>query len=232
MNQAKLLAVAALLAAVALSAVGPKPTRAGESRQDRLALGLKEALGIGVRNAVDLNGRVDGYFKNEAIKITTPRQLRSVEKLLRFAGQDRQVDAFVLAMNRAAERAAPAARPIFTDAIREMTFDDARRILTSKDAAATAYFKEKTTERLAKAFRPIVSEAMDEEDVTDRYRKLMDRVQALPLGDQLNFDLEKYVVSKSLDGLFFMVAKEEKKIRKNPAARVTDLLKDVFGGVF
>lgn len=232
MSQRTVSVVIVLLAMLTTCAATPRPAQAQASRRDRTALGLKEALGIGADNAIDLTGRVDGYFKNKAIKILVPRELRSAEKVLRLVGQDEQVDAFVLAMNRAAERAAPAARPIFRDAIREITFDDARKILTSRDAAATEYFKEKTTDRLARAFRPIVAQAMDEEEVTGRYKELVNRVPALPLGLTPSLDIEKYVVSKALDGLFYMVAQEEKEIRRNPAARVTDLLKEVFGKGF
>lgn len=195
----------------------------------RTAAGLREALEIGTGKAVDLTGRLDGYFRNQAIKILVPRQLRTVEKVLRTVGEGEKVDAFVLAMNRAAEKAAPEAKSIFKEAIRELTFDDVRRIVTSRDAAATEYFKEKCTARLTTAFRPIVARSMNEEKVTQQYRRLMSQVPELPFGGRPTFDLEKYVVSEAMDGLFYMVAQEELKIRKDPAARVTDLLKDVFG---
>ena len=229
MERRSVLTAAIWLAVFAVSATGPAPGYAGESREERVNLGLKEALELGTGKAVDLTGRVDGYFKNKAIKLQVPPQLRSLDQVLRAVGKGDEVDDLVLAMNRAAERAVPAARPIFREAIREMTFADAGKILTSKDAAATAYFKEKATGRLTRAFRPIVAQAMDEEAVTHRYQELLDRVPVLPFGGKPSLDLEKYVVSKSLDGLFYMVAQEEKEIRKNPAARVTNLLQEVFG---
>jgi hypothetical protein len=225
----RVLAVTVFLAA-AFAALGPAQVPA-QDREDRIALGLKEALEIGTGNAVDLTGRLDGYFKNKAIKILVPSELRSVEKIMRTLGQGERVDAFVLAMNRAAERAAPEARPIFRTAIREMSFDDARKILTGKGAPATDYFKRKTSDRLTKAFTPIVTDAMAREDVTRRYKELVGRIPALPFGGAPPADIEGYVVSRSLDGLFYMVAQEEKKIRRDPVARVTDLLKDVFGGL-
>lgn len=195
----------------------------------RIGQGLKEALQIGTENAVNVTGRTDGYFRNQAIKILMPERLRSVEKGLRAVGYGPQVDELVLSMNRAAEAAAPHAKQIFWDAIGEMTFDDARKILAGNDTAATDYFKQKTTSRLTVLFRPIVERTMNEYNVTRQYRELIGRYQAVPFMKAEVFDIDSYVVGKALDGLFFMVAQEEKKIRTNPAARVTDLLKEVFG---
>ena len=144
-------------------------------------------------------------------------------------GQGAQIDEFVLSMNRAAERAAPAARSIFLDAISPMTFDDVRRVLGGAETAATDYFKDKTTDRLTRAFQPVISRAMDEVGVTHQYKELLGRAQQIPFLRTENYDLDKHVVGKALDGLFLTVADEERKIRKDPAARVTDLLRDVFG---
>ncbi len=195
----------------------------------KLAAGLKQALEIGTSKAVKSTGRVDGYFKSEAIKILMPEKMRTLEKGLRAAGQGPKVDEFVLSMNRAAERAAPAAKSIFLNAIKQMTFDDARKIFTGGDTAATEYFKTKTSEQLTAAFRPEVEKAMNEVGVTRQYKDLAGRAQSLPFMRSQTLDIDAYVVGKALDGLFYMVAEEEKKIRKNPAARVTRLLKDVFG---
>ena len=142
---------------------------------DKAAAGLKEALEIGTGNAVNLTGRVDGYFRNEAIRIAMPDNLRMVEKGLRAVGYGPKVDEFVLSMNRAAERASPAAKGIFVAAIREMSFDDARRILSGGDTAATDYFRDKTSDRLRAAFRPVVEKSMKESGVTQRYDELMGR---------------------------------------------------------
>jgi Protein of unknown function (DUF4197) len=191
--------------------------------------GLKEALRIGSGNAVSLNGKVDGYFKNVAIKILMPEKLKPVEKGLRMAGQSRQVDEFVLGMNRAAEKAAPFAKDIFWGAIKRMTFSDATRILKGGDTAATDYFRGVTTDELTTAFEPIVKESMESIGVTRQYKVLAGRYNALPFVKSQAFDLDRYVVDKALDGLFYVLAEEERKIRTNPAARVTDLLRTVFG---
>ena len=207
-------------------------TTLGKSKglsNETVVSGLKEALRIGSGNALSLNGKVDGYFKNAAIKILMPEKLKPLEKGLRFAGQSRQVDEFVLSMNRAAEKAAPFAKDIFWGAIKRMTFSDATRILKGGDTAATDYFRGATTEELATAFQPIVTESMESIGVTRQYKVLAGRYNALPFVKSQAFDLDRYVVDKALDGLFYVLAEEERKIRTDPAARVTDLLRTVFG---
>jgi len=215
--------------------VGDITKRLGLGKTDQLSdekvgSGLKEALQVGTENAVKLTGKPDGYFKNEAIKILMPEKLRTFEKGLRAVGYGPQVDEFVLSMNRAAERAAPAAKSIFWDAIKEMTFDDARKILNGNDTAATEYFRGKTSEKLATAFRPIVEQAMNEVGATRRYKDLVGQAKSIPFLRTQALDIDQYVVGKGLDGLFYVLGEEEKQIRKNPAARVTSLLKEVFGG--
>jgi uncharacterized protein DUF4197 len=205
---------------------GSGPSSLGEVK---IGEGLKQALQIGTENAVKLTGRLDGYFKNAAIKILMPDRLKTLERALRAVGYDRQVDAFVLKMNRAAERAAPAAKQIFWSAIAEMTIDDARGILEGRETAATDYFKSKTTGPLTTAFSPVVHRTMAEVGVGRQYEELFGRAQRIPFLDLEAFDLDRYVVGKALDGLFHVVGDEEKRIRTNPAARVTDLLREVFG---
>jgi len=195
----------------------------------KIGSGLKEALHVGTENAVHFTGKTDGYFLNQAIKILMPEKLRTFEKGLRAVGYGSQVDEFVLSMNRAAERAAPFAKQIFWDAIGEMTFDDVRKILSGHETAATDYFKGKTTDKLTVVFKPPVSNAMNEVGVTRQYKELVGRYETIPFVNKESFDLDHYVVTKALDGLFYMVGEEEKKIRKNPAAQTTDLLKEVFG---
>ena len=195
----------------------------------KIGSGLKEALQIGTENAVNLTGKTDGYFLNQLIKILMPEKLKTFEKGLRAVGYGPQVDEFVLSMNRAAEKAAPAAKEIFWDAIGEMTFDDARKILSGSDTAATNYFKGKTTNKLTATFKPVVDKSMNEVGVTRQYKELVGRYESIPFVKKESFDLDQYVVTKALDGLFHMVGEEEKKIRKNPAARTTNLLKEVFG---
>jgi len=196
---------------------------------EKIASGLKEALKIGTENTVNLTGKTDGYFLNQAIKILMPEKLRTVEKGLRAVGYGPQVDEFVLSMNRAAERAAPAAKQIFWDALEQMTFEDARKILSGNETAATDYFKGKTTDKLTAAFRPVVDRSMNEVGVTRQYNELVGKYESIPFVKKETFDLDHYVVTKALDGLFHVLGEEEKKIRTNPQARVTDLLKEVFG---
>ncbi len=199
--------------------------------EDKIILGLKEALQIGTGNAVTGVGRLDGYFKDTIIKILMPKKLQTIEKGLRAVGYGAKVDEFVLSLNRAAEKAAPQAKSIFIGALKEMTFDDARKILTGGDTAATTFFKDKTTVRLSSAFRPIIEKAMNEVGATRQYKELIGRYQNLPFAKSYTLDIDDYVTGKAIDGLFYYVGEEEKKIRKNPAARVTNILKDVFGKI-
>jgi hypothetical protein len=195
----------------------------------KIGSGLKEALKIGAENAVNFTGKKDGFFLNQAIKILMPEKLRTFEKGLRAAGYGPQVDEFVLSMNRSAEKASPFAKQIFWDVIGAMTFEDVRKILSGNDTAATDYFKGKTTNKLTDVFKPIVSNSMNEVGVTRQYKELVGRYENIPFVKKETFDIDQYVVTKALDGLFHMVGEEEKKIRKNPTARTTDLLKEVFG---
>lgn len=233
--------VLGLLATVLLSALSAQSTidklrkRAEEAMDknqpsnDRVIAGLKEALTVGTRNAVASTGRVDGFFKNAAIKILLPEKLRSVGKGLRTVGMGQQVDSLEVGMNRAAEQAAPAARQIFIDAVKQMTISDARQILSGSDTAATEYFKSKSTEQLTVAFAPIVHKSMENVGVVRQYNKLMQNPLAAEFSQSKDFDLDKYVVGKTMDGLFYMIGEEEKKIRHDPAAQTTALLREVFG---
>jgi hypothetical protein len=171
----------------------------------------------GQENAVKLVSKPDGYYQNPDIKIPLPESVQKVEK-----------DSFELSMNRAAERAAPEAKSIFGDAITQMTFDDAKKILNGQDNEATLYFEDKTSARLQEVFKPIVKDAMGEVGVTQSFQDLNARAESMPFGKSLSFDLDQYVTDGALKGLFEMLAEEEKRIRTEPAARVTDLLKKVF----
>lgn len=197
----------------------------------KIGSGLQEALKIGTGNAVAQTGTVDGFLANQAIKILMPKPLQTIEKPLRLIGYGPQIDEFVVGMNRAAEKAVPFAKDIFWDAIGQMTFDDARKILNGSDTAATEYFKAKTSKKLQAAFRPSVESVMNEVGVNRQYNELVGRYQSVPFAKSITFDVNQYVTEKATDGLFYVVGQEEKKIRTNPAARVTDLLKDVFGSV-
>jgi hypothetical protein len=192
--------------------------------------GLKEALQVGARNAVNQLGATNGYFKNRAISIPFPPDVRNVETRLRKIGLGSRVDEFILTMNRAAEEAAPKAFDIFIGAIKGMSFEDARNILYSDNPrAATDYFEGKTRPALYKAFYPVVSNTLDQTGVTKIFQFLLDKYNSIPFIKKERFDLKDYVNNKALDGLFTVLAQEEKKIRKDPAARINDLLKKVFG---
>ena len=192
--------------------------------------GLKEALEIGTGNAVNIVSQVDGYYKNQKIKIPLPSQVKKVEKVLRAIGYGSELDAFELSMNRAAENAAPKAKDLFLEAIKQMSFQDARKILKGRENEATLYLEEKTRDKLTTAFKPIIDRSMSRVGVIEYYRNLDDKLRGIPFAESFRFDLTQYVSDRSLDGLFLMLAQEERKIRENPAARVTELLKEVFGG--
>ena len=196
-----------------------------------IAGGLKEALSKGVKSAVDNLGKEDGFFKNVRVKIPLPKNLQKLEKALRVAGQGKSVDEFVLSMNRAAEKAVPVAFDVFVNAIKQMTFDDARKILFSgQDDSATQFFRRTSEETLREKFRPIVEKFTEETGVTNKYKTMIGKY---PFAKQLlgkeATDLDGYVTQKALDGLFLLVADEEKKIRKDPIGRTSSLLKKVFG---
>lgn len=201
-----------------------------ELSTEKIIAGLKEALHVGTGNAVDIVSRLNGYYKNPEIKIPLPGAVQKVEGILRTVGYGAQVDAFELSMNRAAEKAVPAAKSIFWDAIKTMSFTDARRILDGESNAATLYFKDKTYVPLYDMFKPAINKTMKQVGVTRRYQDLEKMVRTVPFTEGLTLDLDDYVTKGALDGLFFMLAAEEKKIREDPAARITPILKEVFGG--
>ena len=201
----------------------------GGLAESKIIDGLKEALHIGTGNAVQTVSQVGGYYNNAKIRIPLPGSIHKVETLVRAAGFGSEVDAFELSMNHAAEKAAPEAKSIFWDAVKQMNVTDARKILEGSDNAATLYFKDKTYGRLSEIFKPIVHKSMSAVGVTEKYQELDQKMAGVPFVGSKMFDLDQYVNDKALDGIFVMVAEEEKKIRQNPAARVTDLLKEVFG---
>lgn len=212
-----------------LKGLGSAVGGAGGLSDAKIGSGLQEALKVGTENAVFQTSAIDGFLLNKAIKILMPKQIQSIEQPLRLVGFGPQIDDFVLNMNRAAEKAVPFAKEIFWDAIGQMTFDDARKILNGNDTAATDFFKAKTSKKLHTAFRPPVENVMNQVGVTRQYNDLMGRYQNVPFAKSITFDIHQYVTEKATDGIFYVVAQEEKKIRTNPAARATDLLKEVFG---
>lgn len=204
------------------------PTSRDTLDNDTVVSGLKEALSVGTRSAVTSVSKTDGYFSNQMIKILMPEKIRNVAEVLRKIGYQKQVDDFVLAMNRAAERAAPEAADYFVGAIKEMTLQDGQKILNGGNTAATDYFKSKTSDKIYAAFRPIVSRSMDDVGAARAYKNMMSSYNSVPFVKTESLDLDNYVTDKAMEGLFYMVGQEEKKIRTNPAARTTELLKKVF----
>jgi hypothetical protein len=211
-----------------------------------IAAGLKEALAKGTTNAINSLGRDGGFWNNAKVRIPLPGKLEQAGNLARQLGQGAKVDAFELSMNRAAEKAVPQVAGIFGDAIRKMTLDDARGILTGGDHAATDYFRRVAGDALTARIHPIVAKATDSVGVTQKYKSFIAGNGGGALGGALgslgalgghksdkggsSLDLDDYVTSKTLDGLFTEIGDQEKSIRHNPGARTTDLLKKVFGG--
>lgn len=192
--------------------------------------GLKEALRVATERAVKATSQSGGFLDNSKIRIGLPGKLAKMTSGLRAIGMGTQVDELEIAMNRAAEKAAGEATPVFVDAIQKMSFQDASEIVTGGDTAATDYFRKTTSDPLRERFRPIVNEAMQNVGVAKQYDQLVGRYSSLPLASAPKFDLTGYVTDETLSGLFTVVGEQEKQIRTNPAARGTELLKQVFGG--
>jgi hypothetical protein len=203
----------------------------GSSLDDlTIARGLEEALATGTTRAVKAVSHRDGYFGNQMIKILMPEKIRSTADLLGRFGFQKEADDFVLSMNRAAEKAAPAETDHFVTALKAMSFDDARTILQGDATSATQYFRQKTGDRIYAAFKPVVTANMKDAGVARYYSQLVNSFETIPFAGSIGyFDLEYYVTTKAVDGLFSMLGEEEKRIRTDPAARGTELLKKVFG---
>jgi hypothetical protein len=188
-----------------------------------------EALEVGTKRAIELLAKDGGYLNDQAVKILMPESLQQVDSLLRRLGQEKYADQFVTSMNRAAERAVPKTTTIVIDAIKKMSLSDAKAILQGNDDAATQYLRQNTSEALQQAIQPIVSKSMDEVGVTAAYKKMIDKADFLSsFMDKESLDIDRYVTEKTLDGLFLKLADEEARIRKDPLARSSDLLKKVF----
>jgi RNA binding exosome subunit len=194
-----------------------------------VANALKEALTKGISKGADLVSVTDGYFKNPEIKIPFPPEVKKVETKLRQMGMGKTIDNFVLTLNRSAEEAAKESKPIFIDAIKQLTINDALSILKGTPDAATQFLKRTTTTSLKEKFSPIVQAALDRTSATKYYKDITSTYNKIPLVTKVNPDLNAYATDKAIEGLFVMIAKEEKNIRENPVARTTDLLKKVFG---
>jgi hypothetical protein len=191
--------------------------------------GLKEALEKSISTGSDLLSQMDGYFKNPEVKIPFPSDAKKVEERLRELGMDKDIDNFVMTLNRGAEDAAKNAKPIFVEAIRNMTIDDAWGILKGQPDAATQYLKKTTTLQLKDKFKPVMKNSLDKVNATKYYSDLVKTYDKIPFTKKVNSDLNEYATEMAIQGLFVMIAKEEKSIRENPLERTSELLKKVFG---
>lgn len=199
--------------------------------ESEIAGGLNQALRKGLDRAIQQLGQPGGFLDNPQVKIPLPESLRTIESGLRAAGAERYADQFVATMNHAAEQAVGEAAPIFGEALASMTLDDARQILAGADNAATEYFRRNTQDRLFDRLKPVIQQATDSAGVTNAYKRLVGQLGfagSMFGADSLNID--QYVTQKTLDGLFLMIAEEERRIREDPVARSTELLRKVFGG--
>lgn len=197
---------------------------------DTIANGLKEALEVGTRKAVENVSKEGGYLNNPEIRIPLPPRVQQAAGLMRQLGLNKMADDFEQSINRAAEKAAPQATSIMIDAIRSMSIDDARNILNGESDAATRFFEDRTRGKLAGLFKPIIDTSLNEVGATRYYNQLDDKLSSVPVvGQELDMDLQDYVTDQALNGLFVMLAQEEQKIRDNPAARTSEILQQVFG---
>ncbi|ARS36198.1 DUF4197 domain-containing protein [Pontibacter actiniarum] len=200
----------------------------GALTQPEVAAGLKQALEVGINNGASKASQTNGYFGNPLIKIPFPEDVQRVENTLRQVGLGNEVDKFILTLNRGAEDAAKSAVPIFVNAIKQMTIQDAWAILRGEDDAATNYLKRTTSEQLYSAFNPIMVKSLEKTNATRYYTDVVNQYNKIPLVQKVNPDLDDYATQKAIDGLFLLVAQEEEKIRENPLARTTELLRRVF----
>ncbi len=200
----------------------------GELSNADIVSGLKQALTIGTQNGTNQLSNVDGFFKNAAIKILLPEEAKKAENTLRNLGMGNLVDKAILSMNRAAEDASKGAGTIFINSIKQMTITDAVNILKGGDFAATNYFKAKTTDELTQSFKPVIDKALKNVNATKHWGDAMSVYNQFTT-NKVNTDLSTYVTEKAMDGIFYQLGLEEQKIRKDPVARTTEILKKVFG---
>lgn len=212
---------------------GTFPTTTGGISQAEAAQGIKEALGQGLGKSVLQLNSVDGFFKDAAYKILLPPDAKKIENTLRTLGFNSLVDKAILQINRGAEDAAGYAKPIFVDAIKSMTLQDAIGLVRNGDTSATHFFRVKTTEKLLAAFKPVIQSSLNKVDATKYYGDLVSTYNNLPTTfKKVNPDLSSFVTDRAIVALFDLIAKEEVNIRTNFAARSTDILKKVFGGAY
>ena len=193
-----------------------------------ISSGLRQALDFGIDKQVTKLTEENGFYSNELVRIGLPQELQKVDKTLRDVGLDALADEGLMVLNRAAEEAVKEATPIFVNAIREITFTDARNILLGSDNSATLYLTDKTEKQLYDSFNPVVEQSLDKVGATEVWRNIINRYNNLPITNNVNPDLVDYVTVEALEGVYTMIAVEEKEIRENVAARSTALLKRVF----
>jgi hypothetical protein len=206
-----------------------KPSSSGNLTEEEAASGIREALIKGTTTGVETVSKLDGYFKNPEIKIPFPPEASEIEQKLRAVGLGNKVDEVVLSINRAAEDAAVEAKLIFISAIKSLTLRDVFNILKGEKDAATQYLKKNTSQQLAVKFRPKIETSLEKVDATKYWNDVMTSYNKIPFVKKMNPDLAEYVTEKAIEGLFIMIAREEERIRKDPAARTTELLRKVFG---
>jgi hypothetical protein len=210
-------------------ALGAALAASAGAATDWNAAGVREALGVATDRAVALASQPGGFLDNPLVHIKLPKTLRKIGSALRTVGMGQQVDELEVGMNRAAERASKEAKPVFVDAIKGMSLQDAVGIVRGGDTAATDYFRTATEEKLRARFKPIVASSLSGVGARKQYDAVVARYRTLPLAEPTTLDLDDYTTKKTLDGLFKLLADEERKIRKDPAKRTTSLLKKVFG---
>jgi hypothetical protein len=203
----------------------------GELSNTEASKGLKEALIQGAGKAVGKLGAVDGFLANPKVKIPLPDSLKKAEKAMRMFGMGQQADELVLRMNRAAEAAVPEAKALLVNSVKQMSVQDAKDVLTGGDDAATQYFKKTTSGPMAEKFLPIVKKATENVQLAQQYNKFAEMGSSYGLVKKEQANLEQYVTQKALDGVYLMMAEEEKAIRKDPMGQASSLLKKVFGAV-
>ncbi len=196
--------------------------------EEEIANGIKEALNIGVSKSCESASNVDGFLKNELIKIKFPEEAKKVKKTLKKIGLENQISEFVISMNRAAEEASKEASNILLEAIKKMSIQDATKILNGDDNAATNYLYNESFEDFKKTFKPIIEKNISSNKVAKNWKKIIKNYNKIPTTEDVNIDIKKYVLEKTIEGIFKLIAQEEKKIRENPKNRVTELLQRVF----
>jgi hypothetical protein len=227
------LALCLLIAAGAMAQINLNKVKSALSgsqlSSEDVAKGLKEALTVGVSKGSDLLAQADGYYKNESVRIPFPPEASRAEDKLRRLGMGAEVDKFVIALNRAAEDAAQEAKPIFLTAIQQISIEDGWSILRGPQDAATSYLRLTSSGKLQEKFKPVVQDALNKANAIQLYANLVKAYNRIPMVQKVNPELDDYATQKAIEGLFVIIAFEEKKIRQNPAARTSGLLQKVFG---